>query len=154
MRPFRGLNQFNSNFQFEQPLELDESGFYEIVFFYLINYFGSDPESTNLKTFLNDVSSFSEIIFDSSLEAVSSNVKWTSLRRCFRVPRNSYSLSFIAINSYDADQIFVAIDEIVVRKLDENDDKSQCKSFLVEIPETSLHTTLPTESSTESTGNS
>ena len=134
MQPARGIIDFTTELGFYKQFELSDNEFYEIDFSYIINYYGCSSETVFLKVFLKDENSFSEVLFDSANELItSSTTMWNSLKRCFQVDSGSYLLNILATSSCNQPLSFVAVDAIYIKRLEENEieDVDSCLNFVV-----------------------
>jgi hypothetical protein len=119
------------NLQFMKSLNFEDDSFYGLEFKYLINYDICDENDVTLTFYLYDQEAHKEILFESNnTNATIENNKWNSVDQCFQVYSRSYYLFIDAISV--CEPAFIAVDEVVIRKLDESSlDISSCKDIRI-----------------------
>lgn len=125
----------NVNLQFMKSLIFEDDSFYELEFKYIINNDICDENNVTLTFYLLDPEYFQEILFESTntTDTIEKN-KWNSANHCFRFYNRIYYLYIQATSlcEFRDNQAFIAVDEVVIRKLDESSlDISRCKDIRV-----------------------
>lgn len=138
------ITQFSSELQFKEELLLENDKFYEFEFSYVINTDVCERNDLQLQVYLFDPNFFKQILFE--YNATSEEVKndrWNTEKICFQVLGRSYELFLSANSSCSKDnKAFIAIDEIIIRETNENDE-TECKDIrITEFPETTTTTTV------------
>lgn len=126
---------FNVNLQFMKSLIFEDDSFYELEFKYIINNDICNENNVTLTFYLLDPEDFQEILFESNntTDTIEKN-KWNSANQCFQVYSRIYYL-FIQFTSrceFTDNKAFIAVDEVVIRKLDESSlDISTCNDIRI-----------------------
>lgn len=144
-------NVFSTQLQFKSRLDLKSDEFYRFEFYYYLNYDSCNQSEVSLSVFLRDENLFKETLFDSSRNAETGNItQWIKYNDCFQVNEQSFIL-FISANS-SCDQpdngAFIAIDNIAIIQLDDQNLEDECRDFRVTA---SIESTTETTQTTQST---
>ena len=130
-RGIRG-NIFSTQLQFKSRLDLKSDEFYRFEFYYYLNYDSCNQSEVSLSIFLRDENLFKETLFDSSRNAETGNItRWIKYSDCFQVNEQSFILFISANSSCDQSDngAFIAIDNIAIIQLDDQNLEEECKDF-------------------------
>lgn len=148
---------FNTRIEFKQ-LEYFDGEYYEVDFDYLINTDVCDADIVILRVYLYDQEYFSEILFesnDTNSNSNISNIMWNKHKECFQVLGRNYSLQINAITKCNIGnhEAFVAVDNLIIRKLNDIDNNLDelCQDIRIteKPPETSTISTYSSDSTNE-----
>jgi hypothetical protein len=119
-KPFKIFDQqvniFRTEIGFLEKLNLENDLYYDLEFYYLINYDKCERNFVKLEVNLFDDEYFKGTLFSSNDPNKPSveNYKWTKLQQCFQVLGKEYTLSIEIESACDNPNVFVSLDGIVV----------------------------------------
>ncbi len=117
----QNITDFTGAVEFFNILNLENDAFYEIEFYFIINYENCPVNSVRLKISLTDDEYFSEALFESNNTDASTveNNKWNKFTQCFQVMGREYKLNIQGESACENVNVFIVVDGIRLRKLNE-----------------------------------
>jgi hypothetical protein len=124
----RGSDTYSARIQFNKNLTLSNETYYDVQLDYLINIDENqcDNDTVLLRIVLYDENLFEELLFESNETFFEKN-KWNRINKCFIVLARQYNLNIDAINNCNNNNTFIAVDNLIIKELDEiNVKEKQC----------------------------